>query len=115
LLELRSHDDDIIENFHMPSSGDYIGFVTATKIRLYKLEMAELDTPKLRRVDLTLNPRKVPNQLHFYRHNSSNYVLTATDGLGLKCYQLSQEDNSATPIFRYENLSILGNRLVYLF
>jgi len=89
----------------MSSNGSYIAYVTATKIRVYKLDLSENEAPKIRRVDLTLKPRKVPHILHFYRHNSTDFLLTGTAGLGLKCYQMSLEDNSATPIFRlkFEN------------
>jgi len=91
----------------MSSNGDYIAYVTATKIRVFKVDLSENEAPKIKRVDLTLKPRKIPHILHFCRHNSTDFLLTATVGLGLKCYQMSLEDDSATPIFRFDYFHIL--------
>jgi hypothetical protein len=102
-LELKTRDDEVIENFHVSNNSEYVAYVTGTKLRVYKFDKNSTkndETPKIRRVDLTLKPNNVPHLVHFYSNNSSDFLLTATSGLGLKCYQMSPEDNSATPIFR---------------
>ncbi len=104
VLELKTCDDEAIENFHISPTAEFVAYLTGTKLRVYKLDISATDSgeilPKIRRVELVLKPKKVPHLLRFYRNNSTDFLLTATSGLGLKCYQMSPEDNSATPIFR---------------
>lgn len=97
-MELQT--EDYIENFHLSPRGNYIGFVTYFKIRVLRLDLSDPGAPKLTRVELTPKPKKVPHLLHFYQHNSSDFLLTATLGLGLVCYKLSADECSATPVFR---------------
>jgi hypothetical protein len=116
-LELKTRDDEIIENFHISPTADFVAYLTGTKLRVYKLDIPPTGDilPKIRRVELVLKPKKVPNLLRFYRHNSTDFLLTATPGLGLKCYQMSPEDNSATPIFRFiDNFLIIQRLHTYL-
>ena len=74
-----------------------MGFATASKVRVLRLDLSDPESPKLGRVELTPKPKKVPHLLHFYHHNSSDFLLTAAPGLGLVCYQLSAD---AAPVFR---------------
>ena len=73
----------------MSSNSDYIAYITGTKLRVYNFEISaesggeqnsDKKLPKIRRVDLSLKPHKVPSLVHFYRHNSVDFLLTATTG-----------------------------------
>ena len=89
VLELKTRDDEIIENFHMSSSNNFIAYITGTKLRVYNFEISsssggenntDKKLPKIRRMDMSLKPNKIPNLVHFYRHNSVDFLLTATTG-----------------------------------
>lgn len=113
ILELKTKDDETIENFHLSPTAGYIGYVTGTKLRVYRIQSPDdkmmtddssndktPSRPTISRIDMKLTPHIVPTSIHFYCHNKNDCLLTATPGIGLKCYQITTVDMSASPVFR---------------
>ncbi len=88
-MELKTKDEDPIENFHMSRLGDYVGYVTGMKLRIFRTKLVPGNesksasfNPTLKRVNIKLQSNRIPQSIHFYHSNQTDFVILVTPGIG---------------------------------
>jgi len=73
----------------MSRLGDYVGFVTGTKLRIFKTNLvpkedsvSQLFCPSLKQISIKLHPNVTPQSIHFFTSNQTDFVLLVSPGTG---------------------------------